>query len=1099
MSDADRVDQIIADYLAAVDSGQEPDRSALLAGYPELADELRAFFADADRLDRIASPNATVAFEQGASAQPTTLARSDTPAGSEAPLGRVRYIGDYELLDEIARGGMGVVYKARQVSLNRIVALKMILTGRLASPADVQRFRTEAEAAANLEHPNIVPIYEVGEWEGQQYFSMGYVEGGSLADRIATGPFTPNEAAQLLKPLAEAVQFAHDRGVIHRDLKPSNVLIDGAGRPKLTDFGLAKRVQKTDGPTMTGDILGTPAYMPPEQAGGPPALVGPLADVYSLGALLYACLTGRPPFQCSNTLDTLMSVLTDDPTRPSKLNTKVPHDLETICLKCLDKRPERRYGSARELADELGRFLAGEPIVARRAGRVRRSAAWLRRRPWAVSGIAALGMLLVACLAYGLWAEIRERGWKILVLRAQVARLSTPPAHDQALELLQQAADIRPDQRLYEDALPLLATAEAGPRTVFPRPGVTEGEAHLPEVAPLPAVNLSKQLYAATWDRTGKQLIFSGAEIDVTTGVCSPLAVEGVGSAVVVSTGKTLAAVSPGGQNVVLVDRASGRRRVIEGWVHGLANLRFSSDGRRLALIRSPEGNDVNQLELWDLIGDQPPVIVAKPAREPWRIGFSADGNRLAWWHDRCEIVTVADTATGRTVTTVPLPADTLSLADLALNPDGSELAWSKERWRSGHISNVTVQDVKTGAVVRYLDATGWSIWINDLAYTPDARFVIGHEWGSIADRTTASFGQFVSVSRVLIWEAATGELVLWLNGESAAEGIGAAGDLAIIRREGESNKLRIDVVKPAALAARVAEAGFGPSLRCPDFDPLLRVAPFRLIFGLPTLLAFLAFVTVNVSSLLRYGAGQAMPPALARVATLVGCLAVGWGLVRLLATFQLPDWRWEEIGMAALCSIPAVMMGTNAGWYGLRNLHSALRGENKPVIRPAGTMPEIDRLGAWGMRMVPVVWVGWLLFVFVAGLDGTVSQFGFGAVLLIGAIAGFVFVTFVLVPLAIVALPTMRWFSAKFSRLRASLGGPKVTLTTWTVLALISGIYVAIDVWERVTTQAWQRLPAWHWGLEFVVEVRRETLGTLLFTMAIFVLAQSLMRVRQC
>ena len=226
---------------------------------------------------------------------------------------------------------MGVVYLARQVSLNRLVALKMILAGTLASSAAVQRFRNEAEAAANLDHPNIVPIYEVGEHEGQQYFSMGLVDGGSLADRLEkSGPLPPRGAAVLVKLLAEAIAFAHECGVIHRDLKPSNVLLDAQGKPKVSDFGLAKRVQKTDGPTMTGDVLGTPAYMPPEQAAGTVDLVGPSADIYSLGAILYACLTGRPPFQATSPFQTLRLVLTDEPVRPSRLKSSVPRDLETI-------------------------------------------------------------------------------------------------------------------------------------------------------------------------------------------------------------------------------------------------------------------------------------------------------------------------------------------------------------------------------------------------------------------------------------------------------------------------------------------------------------------------------------------------------------------------------------------------------------------------------------------------------------------------------------------------------------------------------------------------------------------------------------------------
>ena len=240
--------------------------------------------------------------------------------------GKVRYFGDYELLEEIARGGMGVVYKARQTRLNRLVALKMILAGQLASPDDVKRFYTEAEAAANLDHPGIVPIFEVREQDGQHYFSMGYVEGQSLATRVAAGPLPPREAATLAREVAQSIQYAHDHGVIHRDLKPANILLDAKGRSKVTDFGLAKKLEGDSGLTASGQIMGTPSYMPPEQASGR-LDVGPLADLYSLGAVLYHMLTGRPPFQAAGVMDTLLQVIEREPVSPSVLNPHVARDL----------------------------------------------------------------------------------------------------------------------------------------------------------------------------------------------------------------------------------------------------------------------------------------------------------------------------------------------------------------------------------------------------------------------------------------------------------------------------------------------------------------------------------------------------------------------------------------------------------------------------------------------------------------------------------------------------------------------------------------------------------------------------------------------------
>ena len=249
----------------------------------------------------------------------------------------------YEVLSELGRGGMGVVYKARQVKLGRLVALKMILSGGHAGEADLARFRTEAEAIARLQHPNIVQIYEVGEHGGLPFFSLEFCGGGSLEKKRGGTPLPPAEAAVLVETLARAMQAAHEKGVIHRDLKPANVLLAEDGTPKITDFGLAKKLDEA-GQTASGAVMGTPSYMAPEQAGG--QAVGPLADVYALGAVLYECLTGRPPFKAATNLDTILQVVSDEPVPPAQLQPKTPRDLETICLKCLHKDPEKRYPSA---------------------------------------------------------------------------------------------------------------------------------------------------------------------------------------------------------------------------------------------------------------------------------------------------------------------------------------------------------------------------------------------------------------------------------------------------------------------------------------------------------------------------------------------------------------------------------------------------------------------------------------------------------------------------------------------------------------------------------------------------------------------------------
>ena len=324
----------------------------------------------------------------------------------------VRYFGDYELKDEIARGGMGVVYRAKQVSLNRTVALKMILSGKFAGEDDVKRFRTEAEAAANLQHPNIVAIHEIGEHEGRHYFSMDYVEGKNLAQAIGNQPMPFTQAAELLKTIAEAVHYAHQRGTLHRDLKPHNVLIDATGQPRITDFGIAKRVDQESDLTQEGAVMGSPSYMPPEQATGRLAEIGPASDVYSLGAILYQMLTGKAPFGGAMPVDTLRQVIEQEPTAPSKFNDRVPPDLETICLKCLEKKPELRYPSARALAEELERFLNHEPILAKPASVSRKLVSWGRRHPWVITAAAAVMILGLAGFAFGLWQQNRLLEWR---------------------------------------------------------------------------------------------------------------------------------------------------------------------------------------------------------------------------------------------------------------------------------------------------------------------------------------------------------------------------------------------------------------------------------------------------------------------------------------------------------------------------------------------------------------------------------------------------------------------------------------------------------------------------------------------------------------
>jgi len=366
----ERLAELLAGLVEQTRQGVPADVEAAARENPDLAIELRELWAVAGMADELASEGssdpAALTFLPGAG-----LARDGDPAESVAVAGE---FGDYELIGKIGEGGMGVVYKARQKSLGRVVALKMIQRGTLASAADVARFRAEAAAAAHLEHPQIVPVYEVGQQDGQPYFSMKYIAGSTLARKLADGPLAPRETATLLLPVCRAIAHAHQQGIIHRDLKPSNILIDAEGHPLVGDFGLAKRIDvagAADGVpvgealTRPGAILGSPSYMSPEQAAGSRGNVGPASDIYSLGAILYQCLTGRPPFQAASPLDVVMMVLEQDPVLPRLLNPRADADLEMIALKCLQKPADLRYKSAAALADDLAAYLANEPISAR--------------------------------------------------------------------------------------------------------------------------------------------------------------------------------------------------------------------------------------------------------------------------------------------------------------------------------------------------------------------------------------------------------------------------------------------------------------------------------------------------------------------------------------------------------------------------------------------------------------------------------------------------------------------------------------------------------------------------------------------------------------
>src|SRR6266566_1268310 len=361
------------------DASVATDDSSAMA--PKAFGAAKAGSAKADDPGGPASPMPTTTRDDVVPASPKKATRAAELLGE---------LGDYELLEEVGRGGQGVVFRARQKSLNRRVALKVISLGQWANKAHLKRFRREAEAAASLDHPGIVPIYEVGERDGSCYFSMKFVEGGQLDEVVKRTPMSIRQAAELIAKVARTVHYAHEHGILHRDIKPGNLLLDAKGEPHLTDFGLARLVETESTVTRTMEVLGTPSYMAPEQAVGNNTAVSSVTDVYGLGAVLYQLLTGHPPFAGGTTYETIKLLLDTEPRQPRLLNPKIDRDLSTICLKCLEKDPKRRYGSAQSLAEDVERFLRNEPIRSRRSSRFEHAWRWCKRKPLVASLIAAL-------------------------------------------------------------------------------------------------------------------------------------------------------------------------------------------------------------------------------------------------------------------------------------------------------------------------------------------------------------------------------------------------------------------------------------------------------------------------------------------------------------------------------------------------------------------------------------------------------------------------------------------------------------------------------------------------------------------------------------
>ena len=496
--------------------------------------------------------------------------------------------GDYELLEEIGRGGMGVVYKARQLSLNRIVAVKLILAGQFAEAKAIQRFRGEAMAAAVLRHPNIIGIYEIGLHAEKHFFSMEYVEGQNLAQLVGNRPLPAKKAARYMKLLAQAIQYAHEQGVLHRDLKPTNVLVESAtDEPRLTDFGLAKRLDSESSLTVTGQMMGSPHFMPPEQASPGHGRVGRQSDVYGLGAILYYLLTARAPFQAESLPMLAAEVMNTEPVPPRRLNPGVPRDLETICLKCLEKEPVRRFANAQELADDLGRFLADEPVQARPITSADKLWRWCRRKPAIAGLVAALNLALALGLTGVLWE------WR----RAVAGELSAR-GH-------QYVSDMNLAQQVWQEGNS--ERAQALLRAHIPKPGQPDMR------------GFEWRFLWKLCQQDDSRSILTNFEVGIGGLACSP-------------DGKRLAVAA--GRSLKVIEVASLREALelkdpdLSSWVHCVAwspvapHLLATADSRGL-------------LKLWDtttaevtVLDRQPPGKT--PAGEVQSIAFSPDGKMLA-------------------------------------------------------------------------------------------------------------------------------------------------------------------------------------------------------------------------------------------------------------------------------------------------------------------------------------------------------------------------------------------------------------------------------------------------------------------------------------
>jgi WD40 repeat protein len=663
-------------------------------------------------------------LEAGADLAPV---EEDSPAARPASLPHT--IGDYELLEVIARGGMGVVYRARQKSLNRVVAVKMLLAGEFAAPKFVERFRAEAEAVARLQHPGIVAIHDVGEHDGHPFFSMDYVEGKNLAQVISDLGFQISDcrrSASWLKSIADAVHYAHQRGILHRDLKPSNVLIDALEQPHLTDFGLSKRFTLDPSPaedpsslTLSGQVLGSPNYLPPEQAEGRHARVGPSSDVYSLGAILYHLLTGRPPFQGESLTMLLKQVVETAPVAPRLLNPGLPRDLETICLKCLEKDARKRYPTAQDVADELGRFLQDLPIQARPVNAVGRVVRWCHRQPVRAGLSAALILTFLFGMTGIAWQLKRARAGELLALRHAYAgdiREAQRAFEEGDLGGARRTLDkYRPGEPASGDRQPTLTRELRGWEWRYlwglcrsdDQPALTNQSNGFEDLAfssdgSLLAVRQSGG-NIDLWDWAGRHLV---GTLTNKSRLWAMAFVPG-GNLLASSTSDT------NGPGVCFWDATT--RRIVRTLPHPtpVHSLAFSPDGEWLATF------DVEpRLRLWRVRMGELVAEILGPGKMNalGRVAlFSPDSATLALG-EMDGSIRLLSLKNGRITTTLPAPTEGNGVTALAFSPDGRILA-------SGHgQSDGTVRfwDAVSGAEAGSLK--GHRGWVTTLVFAPDGR-----------------------------------------------------------------------------------------------------------------------------------------------------------------------------------------------------------------------------------------------------------------------------------------------------------------------------------------------------------------------------------------